>query len=85
MKFELEKVKCKRYGEFEAMFLKKLNKHAPLKKKFLRHSNKPFMTKDLRKQIMVRSKLRNIFNKNQSYENWCKYYKCQRNNCPNLL
>ena len=31
--------------------------------KFLRHNNNPFMTKDLRKQIMVRSKLRNIFNK----------------------
>ena len=84
MKFELEKVKCKRYGEFEAVFLKKLYKHAPLKKKFLRHNNKPSMTKGLRKQIMVRSKLRNIFNKNQNYENWCKY-KCQRNHCPNLL
>ena len=84
MKFELEKVKCKPYGEFEAVFLKKLNKRAPLKKKFLRH-NKPFMTKNLRKQIMVRSKLRNTFNKNQNYENWCKYYKCQRNHYPNLL
>ena len=56
------------------LFLKKLNKHAPLKKKFLRHNNKPFTTKDLRKQIMIRSKLRNIFNKNQNYENWRKYY-----------
>ena len=84
MKFELGKVKCKRYGEFEAVFLKKLNKHTPLKNKFLRH-NKRFMTKNIRKQIMVRSKLRNTFNKNQIYENWCKYYKCQRNHCPNLL
>ena len=42
------------------------------------------MTKDLRKQIMVRSKLRNIFNKNRNYENWCKY-KRQRNLCLNLL
>ena len=41
------------------------------------------MTKDLRKQIMVRSKLRNIFNKNRNYENWCKY-KRQRNLCLNL-
>ena len=32
LKFELEKVKSERYGEFEAMFLKELNKHAPLKK-----------------------------------------------------
>ena len=42
------------------------------------------MTKDLRKQIMVQSKLRNIFNKNRNYENWCKY-KRQRNLCLNLL
>ena len=42
------------------------------------------MTKDLRKQIMVRSKLRNIFNKNRNYENWCKY-KRQCNLCLNLL
>ena len=42
------------------------------------------MTKDLRKQIMVRSKLRNNFNKSRNYENWCKY-KRQRNLCLNLL
>ena len=83
LKIELEKVKRESYGEFEAVFLKELNKHAPLKKKFLRHNN-TFMTKDLRKQIMVRSKLRNIFNKNRNFKNWCKY-KCQRNLCLNLL
>ena len=84
MKFELEKVKSEGYGEFEAVFLRELNKHASLKNKFLRHINNPVMTKDLRKQIMVRSKLRNIFNKNRNYENWCKY-KRQRNLCLNLL
>ena len=42
------------------------------------------MTKSLRKQIMVRSKLRNNYNKNRNYENWCKY-KRQRNLCLNLL
>ena len=42
------------------------------------------MAKDLRKEIMVRSKLRNIFSKNRSYEKWCKY-KRQRNLCLNLL
>ena len=38
------------------LFLEELKKHAPLKKKFLRHNNNPFMTKDVRKQIMLRSK-----------------------------
>ena len=35
-------------------------------------------------QIMVRSILRNNYNKNRSYENWCKY-KRQRNLCLDLL
>ena len=84
LKIELEKVKSESYGEFEAVFLKEPNKHAPLKKKFIRHNNNPFMTKDLRNQIMVRSKLKNFFNKNRHYGNWCKY-KRQRNLCLNLL
>ena len=32
LKIELEKVKSESYGELEAVFLKELNKHAPLKK-----------------------------------------------------
>ena len=51
LEIKLEIIKNKRYGEFEAVFLKELNKHAPLKKKFLRHNINPFMTKNLRKQI----------------------------------
>ena len=66
MKFELEKAKSESYGEFEVVFLKELNKHAPLKQKFLRHNNNPFMTKDLRKQIMVRSKLRKSLTKTET-------------------
>ena len=42
------------------------------------------MSKELRKNIMLRSKLKNSFNKDRSYENWCKY-KRQRNFCVNLL
>ena len=59
LKFELKKVKRERYAEFDAVFLKELDNHAPLTiKKFLRHSNYPFMRKDVRRQIMVRPKLR---------------------------
>ena len=36
------------------------------------------MTKDLSKEIMVRSRLRNKFNKHKTTENW-KAYKAQRN------
>ena len=42
------------------------------------------MTKNLRKQIMVRSKFKNNYNKNRNYENWCNY-KHQRDLCLNLL
>ena len=54
-------------------FLKELNKYALLKRKFLRHNSNLFLTKNLRKQIMVRSKPRNNYNKNRNYENWWKY------------
>ena len=42
------------------------------------------MTKQLRKEIMVRSKLRNEFNKSRTSENW-KKYKQQRNKCLYIL
>ena len=55
LEISARKRKIKSYGKFDAVFLKELNKHTPLKKEFLRHHNNPFMTKDLRKQIMLRS------------------------------
>ena len=61
-----------------------LNKQAPLKTKFIRHNNDPFMTKELRKAIMKRSQLKNRYNKNHNYENWYLYKK-QRNFCVSLL
>ena len=42
------------------------------------------MTKELRKAIMLRSKQKNIFNKDKTHFNWQKY-KHQRNFCLNLL
>ena len=49
-----------------------INKHAPLKTKFLRGNNAPFMTKQLRKAIMNRSRLTNKYNKWKSRENFLK-------------
>ena len=42
------------------------------------------MTKSLRKAIMLRSRLKNNFNKQRSDENWDNYKK-QRNFCVKLL
>ena len=44
-----------KYETFEEEFLKVLNKHAPLKKKFIRVNHAPYMTKNLGKAIMKRS------------------------------
>ena len=40
-----------------------LNKMAPLKKKYLRANDGPFMTRELRKAIMKCSNMKNKFNK----------------------
>ena len=42
------------------------------------------MTKELRKEIMLSSKLKNKFNKERNHINWCNY-KRQRNRCLSIL
>ena len=60
---------------FQSIFLETLHKHAPIKKKILRFNDNPFMTKALRKAIMHRSKLKNIFHKTRAKEDWNNYKK----------
>ena len=38
-----------------------VNKHAPLKKKFVRGNNTPFMNREFQKENYVRSRLRNKY------------------------
>ena len=71
LKSELEKLNNSAYNEFETAFCGVLNKHEPFKVKMLRHNNNSFLTKNLRKAIMYRSKFKNRFNKCRTYENWC--------------
>ena len=52
-----------------------LNKHAPLKKKSVRANDGPFMTKALRKAIMLRTRLRNMYNKFKTQEKWNAFKK----------
>ena len=51
------------YDNFIKTFLTVLDKHALLKKKYLRENHANFMTKQLRKALMKRSKSRNDFPK----------------------
>ena len=84
MKDKLENLTNYSYAEFEKVFLKELHKHAPLKKKILRHNNNAFMTKKLQKEIILRSKLKSKFNKERNQINWCNSNR-QRNRCLSIL
>ena len=72
------------YDNFDDMVISLVNKHIPLRYKYIRANQCPFMNKALRKAMMIRSKLknRNLNDKNiESYNN----YKTQRNTCTFLL
>ena len=70
--------------EFVNTFMGVFNKHAPIKSKILRANDNPFMTKELRKAIMVRSRLHNDLNKKKTL--LCKLaYNKQRHFCTGLL
>ena len=65
-------------ASFTKIFIDTLNKHALTKKKYIRANHANFVTKALRKAIMLRSRLRNIFLKEKSLESK-KAYNKQRN------
>ena len=44
---KLNNLSSTNYDDFEETFLSLMNKHAPLKKKILRHNDGPFMTREL--------------------------------------
>ena len=70
--------------QFESLFICNLNKHAPLKRRYVRANNSPFMNKELYKAIMVRSRLRNKPLKLKTIESR-EAYKRQRNYCVSLI
>ena len=60
------------------------NKHAPLKRKYIRANHAEYMDKELNQAIMKRSKLPNVYLKHRSEENRLAY-KNQHNFCVTLL
>ena len=60
-----------------------LNKHAPLRKKFLRANHAPYITKTLRKAIMRRSQLETKYLKTKIQTD-LKLYKKHKNFCSKL-
>ena len=49
---------------FNNLVLSTLNDHAPLKQRSVRANDSPFVTKELRKEFMKRSRLKNRFHRN---------------------
>ena len=72
------------YQHFLNIFIEVLNKHAPMKQKYLRANQGRFLAKNLHKAIMKRSRLRNKFLSDMT-EMSRKEYKKQRHFCVNLL
>ena len=68
------------YNVFSSDFRSLLNELALLKKmKIRKYNNNNFITKELRKEIINRSKMKNLSNKNKKTECLCKH-KIERNN-----
>ena len=72
LKTKLDSIKGPTYNEFSEAFCSVLNIHVPLEVKMLRQA------------IMKRSRLKNLFNKQRTHENWVNC-KMQQNHCVNLL
>ena len=72
------------FKEFCNITLKTLDKYALRKTKHARGNQMPFVTEDLSKNIMKRSRLRNKYLKSNNEENR-KLYDKQRNYCVSLL
>ena len=70
--------------EYVSLLMGIFDKHAPLKTKYIRANDQPFMTKGLRKEHMKRSRLKNKYLKNRTETNKLAYNK-QRNLCVNFL
>ena len=84
--FELQKYDLNNieYDTFQEIIVSLLNVYAPLKKKYLRANHASFVTKELRKAIMLRTRLRNIYLK-QRTETTKVAYNQQRNKCVSIL
>ena len=83
---ELEIIKSSdlSYDSFQNCFEKVLDKHAPMKKKYARANDGPFMNRALRKAVMLRTRLKNKYNKSRTVQNWEAFRK-QRNLCVKLF
>ena len=71
------------YASFQDTFLRVLDKHAPMKKRYIRANDSSFMNRTLCKAFMLRTRLKNRCDKNRMADNWDAFRR-QRNFCVKL-
>ena len=74
---------CLSYDKLTKIFKETTDKHAPQKKHNVRGNQTPFMTRELSKQIMKRSKSKNLCFMWSSRENFLAF-KNEKNKCNNM-
>ena len=72
-----------KYWFFHHLLLSILNEHAPLKTKKIRPVQPPFMNARLRKNVHLKSQLRNRYNKFPTRRNW-EMFRIQRNRTSHI-
>ena len=81
LKYDLSNIE---YDTFQEIIVSLLNIYAPLKKKYLRANHASSVTKELRKAVMQKTGLRNIYLK-QCTEATKVAYNQQRDKCASIL
>ena len=72
------------FDRFKTALDKTIRRHAPIKKRYVRANQAPFINKKINKEIMIRSRLRNKFLNTKSDIDR-KAYNKQRNLCVSLI
>ena len=78
LKQKLDYYEPKTYAHFEEIFKDTLDLHAPIKSKIIRGNEKPHLTKEIRKEMMIRTKLKNKYKKTRDPKDY-DAYKIKRN------
>ena len=83
LKYVLVKEKITSCIKFDEMFLRILSQHAPLKSKLHRANHASYISKPLKKAIVNRSYLENLYFKRRT-DHSLRNYKKQKNYCSRL-
>ena len=61
------------WHKWKSLFLEILNKHAPLRKKKIRSRPAPWMTREIKDNMLQRNYLKKIANKSGDPSDWSRY------------